>query len=183
MGLDMYLEKRTYVKNWEHMGADEKTKITVKGKRAANIKPERITYITEEIAYWRKANQIHAWFVNNCNGGDDNNGEMQVSFEQLQELLETCKKVMASIKLVKGKIENGQRATAKGWEPIMEDGEYIEDASVAKELLPTQSGFFFGSTQYDQYYVEDLKHTIETLERLMSEGENIHADYYYSASW
>ena len=27
----------------------------------------------------------------------------------------------------------------------------------AEDLLPTQSGFFFGSTEYDQYYYDDVK--------------------------
>lgn len=27
----------------------------------------------------------------------------------------------------------------------------------AEDLLPTQSGFFYGSTEYDQYYYDDVK--------------------------
>lgn len=30
------------------------------------------------------------------------------------------------------------------------------DVEVSAELLPTQSGFFFGSTQYDEYYYDDI---------------------------
>lgn len=33
----------------------------------------------------------------------------------------------------------------------------LEDHSLAKELLPTMSGFFFGSTEYDKYYFEDVE--------------------------
>ena len=33
----------------------------------------------------------------------------------------------------------------------------LDDHSRAKELLPTQEGFFFGSTDYDDYYFEDVE--------------------------
>lgn len=33
----------------------------------------------------------------------------------------------------------------------------LEDHSRASELLPTMSGFFFGSTEYNEYYFEDVK--------------------------
>jgi hypothetical protein len=36
---------------------------------------------------------------------------------------------------------------------------------VAKELLPTQAGFFFGSTDYDEYYYEDLVYTRDLLDK------------------
>ena len=32
----------------------------------------------------------------------------------------------------------------------------LEDHSKAEELLPTEDGFFFGSTDYDKYYFEDV---------------------------
>lgn len=33
----------------------------------------------------------------------------------------------------------------------------LSDHSKAEELLPTQEGFFFGSTDYDEYYFEDVE--------------------------
>ena len=85
MGLDQYLTKKTYVKNWNHMSDDEKHDVSVEGKSAKEIKPERITHIEEEIGYWRKANQIHNWFVNNVQNGNDNCGTYYVGVEQLEE--------------------------------------------------------------------------------------------------
>ena len=60
MGLDMYLHKKTYVKNWDHMKPEELHEITVKkgGKVRKDIKPDRINEVVEEVAYWRKANAI-----------------------------------------------------------------------------------------------------------------------------
>lgn len=33
----------------------------------------------------------------------------------------------------------------------------LETPDLASELMPTRSGFFFGSTEYDKYYFSDLK--------------------------
>lgn len=42
-------------------------------------------------AYWRKANQIHKWFVDNVQNGSDDCGEYYVSQDKLIELLALCK--------------------------------------------------------------------------------------------
>ena len=183
MGLDMNLYRQRYVKNWDL--DNPKYEVTV--KRGGNdlpketFDPKKVTTVTEEIGYWRKANQIHKWFIENCAGGEDDCRPVRVSRRQLEELLQTVNQVLASSKLVKGKIENGQRATSIGWEPIMEDGEYIKDPTVAKALLPTESGFFFGSQGYDQYYHRDLVHTKAILEEAL--GSDSEVDFEYQASW
>jgi len=68
MGLDMYLSKKTYVKQWSHNKPEDQYEVSVKrgGVTYPSIRPERVSYVTEEIMYWRKANQIHGWFVSNC---------------------------------------------------------------------------------------------------------------------
>jgi hypothetical protein len=55
------------------------------------------------------------------------------------------------------------------------------------ELLPSQSGFFFGSTEYDDYYWKDLKRTKKELKALLDECK-MHKDDWtfwltYQASW
>lgn len=184
----MYLTKKTYVKNWDHMKPDEKHSVLVKrgDGEDTGIKPERVSYIEEEVAYWRKANQIHGWFVENCaNGEDTNGGYHYVSHEKLKELIDLCKRVIAASELVEGKIANGYKFEQMGENlpptrvPILQDGTYIKDATVAKELLPNREGFFFGGTEYDQYYIDDLKNTIEMLEPLLEEK----GEFYYHSSW
>ena len=44
-----------------------------------------------EIIYWRKANAIHKWFVENVQEGVDDCGEYEVTVEQLTELRDLCK--------------------------------------------------------------------------------------------
>jgi hypothetical protein len=70
MGLDMWLEKKTYVQNWDWMEAEDRYQVTVlRGGKPTVIRPERVS---EEVACWRKANAIHRWFVENVQHGEKN---------------------------------------------------------------------------------------------------------------
>ena len=150
MGLDMYLNKRTYVQQWEHQKPEEKYNVEVtKGGETANINPKKVKYIIEEAGYWRKQNQIHRWFVENIQNGTDDCGEYYVSKDALASLLELCEKVKA-------------------------------DNTLADELLPGASGFFFGGTEYDEWYFNGIDNTIEILKEAL-EDEN--GEYLYSSSW
>ena len=56
----------------------------------------------------------------------------------------------------------------------------LRDNSLAEELLPSQSGFFFGSTEYDEWYFKDLARTVEIIDRCLKSR----FDYFeYQASW
>lgn len=148
----MYLSRRTYVKNWDHMTPEEKHNITIKrgGKPVKDIKPERISYITEQVMYWRKANAIHNWFVEKVQEGVDDCKEYDVSKEQLQSLLDIIKSIL--------------RGEAK-----------------PEDVLPAQEGFFFGSTEYDEWYFKDLEETRDVLEALLK--EDTRGYYSYQSSW
>lgn len=185
MGLDMNLYKRTYVQRWEHQSEESKFKVCVTkgGKTVKSIDPEKICYIEEEVGYWRKANAIHSWFVRNCARGEDDCKPVDVELSQLQELLETCKKVVKASKLVKGKVHNGWSYTKEeGKVDQWIDGKIIKDSSVAEELLPTTSGFFFGGTGYNEWYLEDIKRTIQIIENATSNLEG-YPEFVYRASW
>ena len=49
--------------------------------------------------------------------------------------------------------------------------------------LPPTAGFFFGSTDIDEYYFEDIKGTIEGLNKLLSAPDVDDWSFYYQASW
>lgn len=55
-------------------------------------------------------------------------------------------------------------------------GEVIKDHSKAKELLPTTTGFFFGSDEYNEYYFEDIKQVYEDCDKLLEEFDNLKDD-------
>ena len=55
----------------------------------------------------------------------------------------------------------------------------LEDRSRADELLPTTSGFFFGSTEYDDWYFNKLEDTIKGITPILSDGDIKDGDLYY----
>ena len=93
------------------------------------------------LMYWRKSNQIHKWFVDNVQGGKDNCAEYIVSLDQLKDLSKTIESIVCYPSVAKEVIE---------------------------EKMPTQGGFFFGSTEYDDYYFEDLRSTKEKIDQIIS---------------
>ena len=152
MGLDMYLYKKTYIRQGDFYKPESVNEVIVKtgGEIDKKIDPKKIKYVVEEAGYWRKANQIHRWFVENVQRGTDDCGSYWVSREKLEELLDLCKRV-------------------------------IEDNSLADELLPSTSGFFFGGTDYDEWYFNDIKNTIEIIEECLSDESA--DDFEYHSSW
>ena len=59
----------------------------------------------------------------------------------------------------------------------------LEDNSKAPELLPTMEGFFFGSTDYDEYYVNDIKDTIDIVTKVLETTDFEKEMVYYVSSW
>jgi len=57
--------------------------------------------------------------------------------------------------------------------------EVLADKSKASELLPTTSGFFFGSTEYDDWYFNSLKNTIQEIIPILADGDIKDEDLYY----
>jgi len=153
MGLDMYLTRKTYVKQWSHQTPEEQFELSITkgGKPYDGIDLSNVTNIEEEVGYWRKANQIHRWFVENVQNGVDDCGEYSVSKSELEELRNICTEV-------------------------------VNDHSKAEELLPSAAGFFFGNTDYDEWYYNDVQHTIEIIDKIIGET-NPNQDIYYSSSW
>jgi hypothetical protein len=192
MGLDMYLERMpryrhttakdvSAVSNYfswvEHNAQEEKEKYTFKEWCGISKMPSQhmIDFykpyytkkyshwdteheygymgIMEQVGYWRKANHIHAWFVDYVQDGiDDCDYHNEVTKEDLEDLLDICQRV-------------------------------LDDHSLADELLPTQSGFFFGGTEYDEYYFEDIENTIGIIKNVLETTDFDKEMIYYVSSW
>lgn len=154
MGLDMYLSAKKYMSQYfdpADVARIEKINdiFGVTGIQDGDYGAQEVTF---RVAYWRKANAIHDWFVKNVQDGVDECREAWVSREQLQELVELCETVLA-------------------------------DMSKAEHLLPTRSGFFFGGTDYDEFYKQDLEYTIERLKKILDDPALQKMDFYYHSSW
>lgn len=159
MGLDMYLEARRFVSGYNHSGEEEKEKFRqiVDAVDMADVNDERFATVSVNVAYWRKANAIHDWFVREVQNGEDDCKTYHVSREKLMELEELCRQVVRS-----------------------------GEPEVAAELLPTASGFFFGTTDYDEYYFEQIEWTAQRLAEILTklpDGGMRGVDFYYNSSW
>ena len=178
----MYLEgsfsTRAYIQPTEQQYADMREGKEVKVEQSPELKDaiaaigfenapidhayNHFTYVFPIIT-WRKANQIHKFFVDNCQEGNDNCQRHYVSRENLKELLEAINTILA----VKTPVARRTKA---------------------EELLPTEMGCFFGSEDYDDWYYQDLKRTKSILEKVFEYEENAEAgkcfdNFYYQSSW
>lgn len=149
----MYLSASRYVGNWDHTKAEEREKAQAVGKiLGIDPLPGNSITVSISVAYWRKANAIHQWFVDNCQDGTDDCKEYDTSRDKLRELVSLCKSCLA--------VPAG-----------------------APEHLPTKSGFFFGSTEYNDDYREDLESTIKQIEPLLTDPKWEHFNFEYHSSW
>ena len=153
MGLDMYLYKKTFLWTGEYIREEKRDEVIVTqgGKPHPTIDPKKIKKIVQLVGYWRKANHIHKWFVDNVQNGQDDCRQYDVDYDQLRDLLNLCEEV-------------------------------LKDHSKAEQLLPTTSGFFFGGTEYNEYYFEQVQNTYDILMSIVS-APDADTDYTYQSSW
>ena len=102
---------------------------------------------------------IHEWFVLHTQNGQD---ECQPSFvdkEQFEALLKACQKVIS--------FKNNQ----------------VDLEIAAKAYLPTTTGFFFGSQNYDDYYIQYIKEIADLIKNILKDDDFDTYYYIYHASW
>lgn len=164
MGLDMFLSSKVYVGGKYHYIKQRKITVSKEWEKrefhnSYDLPTGNIEYISYSVGYWRKANQVHNWFVKNIQDGNDNCELYRVSEEKLQELLKICKNLYET-----------------------------KDKKMALAALPPCDGFFFGnsspanSTFWDDYWY-DIRHTITTLENALEFNRQYQGTLYYQSSW
>jgi hypothetical protein len=157
MGLDMYLKAEKFVSSYGWEPPEERATFDHLDE-AVGISPVEGTphlSVSVAVAYWRKANQIHNWFVQNVQDGVDNCQRFYVDREQLQELRDLSRQAMEAYD--------------------------AGDKQRCAELLPPAAGFFFGSTEVDEYYRQDLEDTVKQLDNALQLPDGF--DFYYQSSW
>lgn len=161
MGLDMYLriKKRDYGEKPVVEIGNKELEEVYKANATSSRKDTVWTIETKtyDIMYWRKANAIHKWFVDECGEGVDECQDIEVPWEKLWELETKCLRALA-------------------------------DKEHAADELPTTDGFFFGGTDYDDWYFDDVKATadfIMSMRNAVGKDPSIKEDYelIYKASW
>ena len=150
MGLDMYLTGKRYI--WESSCDPKEEELAQDLGSLPNLgtNGKRVKGVEVEAMYWRKANAIHKWFVDNVQNGEDECREHYVTREQLKELRDVCINALA-------------------------------DPANAKDYLCPTSGFFFGSTDTDEWYFGALKETIKGLNACLEMDKSW--SFYYCSSW
>ena len=144
MGLDMYIDRVDGQQLAE--GLLEGDREMMEGLRDEVV----------EVAYWRKANAIHGWFMHHV-------AEM-----------DNCDAYVVGIDTLKALSDDVQTVLSK------RGGKDFK--RVAEDLLPVTYGCFFGSYDYDRLYVEILEDTFRKLMHIV----NTHKDgrqYIYCASY
>lgn len=185
MGLDMYLHaERYYARSAWASDENRQTynRIIDLVDAAHYVDPHWPSlHVSILVGYWRKANHIHHWFVNNVQDGRDDCGRHYVHRSQLYELYNICKDVLAHCRLVRGQVLASITYTHEGQTKNYIDGLILEDSRYAREHLPTSDGPFFGSTEYNEQYVNSIKDTIRIIERALKTPDEW--EFYYEASW
>lgn len=155
MGLDMYLRREHYVMNWDHNPEEKKFDITV----TRGGKPYSID--PKKICYITE--EVMYWRKFNAlhnwmvNHCGDGVDECQRIYVSNDDLVDLYN--------------------------ILKEVSINHDK--AEELLPTVSGFFFGETEYGDYYFDQVERTIQELRPYIQdihEGSSS-TDFIYQASW
>ena len=154
MGLDMYLIRKSYIgANYEH------------------------NKVTGKIELFR--------------GDDKTPFKIDLSkVESIEEEVGYWRKFNALHSWFVRNIQDGVDDCGEYWiseEKLQELLEILENISYKggspEELLPTGEGFFFGSTEYDEYYFDDIKESINIINTVLKETDFTQSEIYYSSSW
>lgn len=104
----------------------------------------------EEVAYWRKFNALHNWFVTNVQIGIDDCNMHEVTKYHVEDLLYTL-------------MNTKQDQDPSHFEPV--------------------EGFFFGSTEIDEYYWEQVENTLDKMRGLLNDFDWENERLFYCSSW
>jgi hypothetical protein len=100
MGLDQTLWAQKYIGGYEFVSQEEQSqfKSIVDAVNAGDIVDpvHRLVSVRVTAIQWRKASQIHKWFVDNVQDGRDDCKSYWVAWQQLKELRDLCDEVLVT---------------------------------------------------------------------------------------
>ena len=164
MGLDMYFyaRKTTYksFSKWDEPDSAGEANYPEDLKTFSDYIYDRNfksvqTETTYQIGYFRKFNALHSYIVKTFADGIDNCQDIILYKEDVEQI----KKVLDDVLNAHQQVEK------------------------AKELLPTQSGFFFGGTDYDEFYFDDVTVAADLMQNLLNNFDFESYQLIYQASW
>jgi len=150
MGLDMYLTGRRRV--YRYLDEDDHTALNNNSTLTAMAHGREVQGLEIEVQYWRKANAVHKWFVDNVQEGQDDCRPYTVQPDDLRRLMRDCRLV-------------------------------LDDQRLAGEVLPPTAGFFFGSTELNEWYWQDIEETWRVLDEVLKWPDIDKFTFTYQSSW
>ena len=153
MGLDMYLYAKRYLSSYGNESKDTGMIKEISGLSKFSEEDSAVE-VSVPTMYWRKANQIHRWFVDNVQGGNDDCGTYYVDDSALIDLKNICDHI-------------------------------ITHPNDAMKMLPPSSGFFFGSSGIDEWYMNNIVYTSKRISEILSlqKDNTMFVSFYYHSSW
>ena len=157
MGLDMYLHSQTYLANYDHFGTDPERETFRKVVSAVGAED----FVTPLSPHVEVAVCVGYWRKQNAihkwfvDNVQGGKDECQKSYVSREDLTTLFTKCEA----------------------------VLADQSLAPDTLPTTSGFFFGGTEYDEWYWDGILYTRDLLRRLLDSPLPETTSFYYQASW
>lgn len=147
MGLDMYLQASKSISGQEYSDDRDRmiyqTITTAIGLGDEVIEKLQRNYgnVSLTVGYWRKAHEIHQWFVDTVQDGVDNCAEYYIPRSTLEQLMESVGVVLADP--TKKDEEFPENSESRDWDTWLED-EYRATYENLKLLLsPKFDGWEF----------------------------------------
>ena len=168
MGLDMYFSRRTYVgklkstkdsdDRWSERDVNN-MELKFDDADLSHVNLKNVRYIEEVFGEFRKFNALHAYVVDNFASGVDNCETIYLDIDNLIQIQEVLSLVKESLS--------------------------IGDKVIAGQTLPPKEGFFFGNTEIDKWYEQDVNEAVEVFGKIIEEHSIVgyNASYTYQASW
>ena len=203
MGLDMTISRRVH----GYRKDDGTLSQSLKDYKSDEFGCSNSEAIETQVAYWRKANAIHGWFVENVQDGDDDCGEYDIEIDTIKELRDVCYNILNRMKGMVLRVPKKDVDEFKefyGGKGIKQriaidpdnlselsnvtDYHIVSDQSICKEELPTRDGCFFGNTSYNGAYFWNIVKTIRMCDRIIEQDKKdrengVYPYYTYHASW
>lgn len=158
MGLDMYLSRRVYVGNWDH---DPEGQKLAAGIMDALGLPTDGRERYQNAGFYVEIPEAYWRKANAIHGWFVRN---------VQDGSDDCGHYEVS------------REQLQELRDLCQD---ILSGKRPKDDLPPTAGFFFGNTDNDEYYREDLAHTVEMLDKVLAAKPlgKYGDDFQYHSSW
>ena len=171
MGLDSYIFKTTKGNELAKMREIKWTQL--EGRKNAIVIGEMMLFINDDANYmdklnyevfWRKAGHVTAWVLSKVFKNDLENlhkGIGVITKDELKKLRNDCRNVLERC--------------------IKPDGEIVIDKEYCESIFPCLKMAFSGGTEYDEFFIDELKKASEDIARIFLTSNNPDVSFIFFA--